>query len=38
PALIKTFASLSSSINKKQEQINSKEEKEKTNSKSIFDP
>ncbi|CAF4183338.1 unnamed protein product, partial [Rotaria sordida] len=38
PALIKTFASLSSSINKKQEEINSKEEKEKTNSKSIFDP
>ncbi|CAF3490253.1 unnamed protein product [Rotaria sp. Silwood2] len=38
PALIKTFAHLSSSINKKQEQVHPKEEKEKINSKSIFDP
>ncbi|CAF3837772.1 unnamed protein product, partial [Rotaria sp. Silwood1] len=38
PTLIKTFASLSNSINKKQEQVNPKEEKDKINSKSIFDP
>ncbi|CAF4357640.1 unnamed protein product, partial [Rotaria sordida] len=38
PILIKTFASLSSSINEKQEKINSKEEKDQINIKSIFDP